>query len=925
MNLAPSALGQHPEPGLGALSTALGNLPLTHLDIFARVVSLVSTTTVRQRFYNSHEEPIEAVYIFPLPDRAAVTSFTMTAQDHRVKGVLRERSQARKEYAQAISAGKRAALAEEDRPDCFTMSVGNIPPRTAVDIELELTGPLTFSGSQACFRFPLVVAQRYIPGVPLSKIPVGAGHAQDTAAVPDASRVSPPTLLPGFGEPVHLSLSVQLCGAQPPRDLSCGQHEVEVTHEGDSTRVALRPGERVDRDFILRYTLGGPSVEAQLTLLPQGEETTFIATVSPPTAKRSTAPQDIVFVLDRSGSMEGAITIAQRALSRMIAALNEGDRFTVFAFDNTVEAPFWELRAADASARHRAMEFVANTCPRGGTELIPPLERALSLLGSDPERPSTLVLITDAQVGNEDQLLRALAPSLKRAHVHSVGIGSAVAMSLLHRLADLSGGRCEQVESEQRLDEVMTRLQMSLRAPILSQLELHLEGAQILQNTRVPRKTPDLFDESPILFMGRLKGAPTQAKLTAVSKEGPITLGMAIAKTSEAALTKHWARGQVRALEDERLTAPEPERSALARALVETSLQHGVLCRFTAFVAISDRDEPVLSQGRRVVQPVQKAAPAHHGTFNERMQIKRGYRSSRTQSGVLKGKFFHMSPEQVRGEAIGPRSDIFALGLLLFEMCTGERLFQGESDFDTLRAVSEWSLDELQPHTRKLGDAFVPLRGCLAPSPKDRFSSAMALLHTLSPPDEAQARARLAARVAPLLKKPTPRPLGRRFGDYELLAQLVADETSTFYLGEEPSGALVQLKIAQPHVLQDPELSQVFLDEAMLQHPNLEEVLDRVLLPTQEMAVVLAYHEGITWSQLRRSGPLPVDLALFVIAQLANALVHLGKIFHPQAYVHRQLDAENVQLGADGSVRLLSVGPAPDQAPAPKEAQPFWA
>lgn len=62
-------------------------------------------------------------------------------------------------------------------------------------------------------------------------------------------------------------------------------------------------------------------------------------------------------------------------------------------------------------------------------------------------------------------------------------------------------------------------------------------------------------------------------------------------------------------------------------------------------------------------------------------------RASKTQAGVLKGKFGYMSPEQVRGLDIDRRSDIFALGILLYEMVTGERLFLGESDFSTLEKV----------------------------------------------------------------------------------------------------------------------------------------------------------------------------------------------------------------------------------------------
>ena len=60
---------------------------------------------------------------------------------------------------------------------------------------------------------------------------------------------------------------------------------------------------------------------------------------------------------------------------------------------------------------------------------------------------------------------------------------------------------------------------------------------------------------------------------------------------------------------------------------------------------------------------------------------------SKTQAGTLKGKFGYMSPEQVRGIELDNRSDIFAVGAVLYELIVGERLFLGESDFSTLEKV----------------------------------------------------------------------------------------------------------------------------------------------------------------------------------------------------------------------------------------------
>lgn len=61
------------DAGLGTLHTERGNLPLETLDLRARITGLVSHTELAQGFHNPYDEPLEATYVFPLPDRAAVT------------------------------------------------------------------------------------------------------------------------------------------------------------------------------------------------------------------------------------------------------------------------------------------------------------------------------------------------------------------------------------------------------------------------------------------------------------------------------------------------------------------------------------------------------------------------------------------------------------------------------------------------------------------------------------------------------------------------------------------------------------------------------------------------------------------------------------------------------------------------------------
>lgn len=103
-------------------------------------------------------------------------------------------------------------------------------------------------------------------------------------------------------------------------------------------------------------------------------------------------------------------------------------------------------------------------------------------------------------------------------------------------------------------------------------------------------------------------------------------------------------------------------------------------------------------------------------------------KSSKTQAGILKGKFGYMSPEQVRGLQIDRRSDIFAVGICLYELLTTERLFVGESDFSTLEKVRNVEITPPTAYNKKVPEELenIVLKA-LAKHPEDRYRSAMDL------------------------------------------------------------------------------------------------------------------------------------------------------------------------------------------------------
>jgi serine/threonine protein kinase len=104
-----------------------------------------------------------------------------------------------------------------------------------------------------------------------------------------------------------------------------------------------------------------------------------------------------------------------------------------------------------------------------------------------------------------------------------------------------------------------------------------------------------------------------------------------------------------------------------------------------------------------------------------------------TDPGVVKGKMSYLSPEAARGEEVDQRADIFAAGILLYEMLTGKRLFYGDSDYQTVELVRAAKIPPIAPQNPEVEPEIEEIcRKALAKRMEDRFQTATDLQDALA-------------------------------------------------------------------------------------------------------------------------------------------------------------------------------------------------
>ena len=464
--------------------------PVLATDVEIRVTGMIARARVHQEFTNPAAEWAEGVYVFPLPDDAAVDHLRMRVGDRIIEGMIRERAAAKAAYTQARQQGQRASLVEQERPNVFTTSVANIPPGASITIEIEYQQTVHYDAGEFRLRFPMVVGPRYLPGEPVAATD-GAGLAPDTDQVPDASRISPPVRPPDEGPINPIRLRVELDPGLPLAAVDSSYHPIHaVPLGGDRYEITL--AEQIvaaDRDFELVWRpVAGEAPTAALLVEPKGEFMYALLMVMPPAASapRARVPREVTFVLDHSGSMGGAsIDQAKAALILALHRLTPADTFNVIRFNHRTDSLFAAPQPASTANVRAAERYVGAIRADGGTEMLPALERALEPT-EGAGRLRQVIFLTDGAVGNESRLFEAIRERLGDRRLFTIGIGSAPNSHFMREAARLGRGTFTYIGSPAEVQEKMVALFRKVEAPAVADITLELAGAADAELLPVP-------------------------------------------------------------------------------------------------------------------------------------------------------------------------------------------------------------------------------------------------------------------------------------------------------------------------------------------------------------------------------------------------------------------------------------------------------
>lgn len=566
-----------PDPPPHVPPIEVPNLAIKYHRVNVTIDDQVVTTEIDQVFVNDSEWELEGIYIFPLPEEAAISEFAMWVDGEKWEGELLTREKARQIYEDIVRQRKDPALLEYIGRDAFQASIFPIPAGGERRIELAYSQVLMADQGFVKYVYPL-----------------------------DTERFSSRPL-------EEVVITVQLHSSQAIKAVYSPSHDIAIDRVDDhNVNVGFKAVDVTpDRDFELYYTLSDEEFGVNLlTYREGGEEGFFLLLLAPQVEVRAdeVVAKDVILILDTSGSMEGEkLSQAKEALRYVLEHLNPEDRFNIIAFSTGVSLYADGLQPATNS--HEARGFIDGLAAVGGTNIHRALLEALEM--AKGERPQIIVFLTDGLptegvVEMEKIIEDVRATASQNARVFAFGVGDDVNTLLLDTIAQENRGASTYVRPYESIEEEVSSFYAKVSTPLLADIDL--DFGEIRVEDTYPYPLPDLFLGSQLLVVGRYSNSGhttilLRGEVNGEEQEFRYEADFP-AQGGEEFIPRLWATRKIGYLLNQiRLHG---ENRELVDEIVELSIRYGIMTPYTSFL-VNEEMEIFTPEGRDILQ--EEAAP----------------------------------------------------------------------------------------------------------------------------------------------------------------------------------------------------------------------------------------------------------------------------------------------------------------------------
>ncbi len=554
-------------------------------------------TTVKQVFINKGKTDAEAIYTFPIPEKASLSSISIWINGKEHIGEVVEKAKASQIYNQQKQEGKKSALAEQKSHKTFRISVSPVLAGRETKIDLTYYQPLKIDQNVGRYLYPLADGQ--------------------TDAVESSFWETDDEVLGTF------SFECQLKSAFPIKDVRLPHFENEAkvskttTQYGDeySITLAKSEGSSLNKDIVLYYRLD-KSAPARVELIPykeQGKEGTFMTVITPGVdLKPIQNGTDWTFVLDVSGSMAGGkLKTLSEGVQKSIGRMSPKDRFRVITFSDHAKDLFNGFVPLNGEEVQRALQTIENLQTEGGTNMYTGVSK--SIKGLDKDRSNGVILVTDGEV-NQGLIKHNDFIKLVRSvdvRIFTFVISNSANRPLLERIANESGGFAMTISEGDDIAGRIIQAKNRLIHQNIRDLKLSFSGEKVSHIT--PKMLPSLYAGEQLVSFGKYqKGGKITLTLSGViegkREEWHCTTVLPEVDGENPEIERLWA---LSAIEDKMISIRENgEQEERVSEVKKLGVDYSLVTEYTSMIVVEEAEKERYSIGNKNKNRVEKERKA---------------------------------------------------------------------------------------------------------------------------------------------------------------------------------------------------------------------------------------------------------------------------------------------------------------------------
>ena len=466
------------------------NLRGVHAEV--KITGNICYCEISQQFVNTEKVSVEAVYSFPLPMDATICSFSVIDNEKILKSKIMKRDDAFDKYDDALMQGNRAFLLDQDRPNLFTTSVGNLKPGQDITVKIEYVQLISRYKNICKFVFPTTLAPVYTPPKFLQKM--------DPAEI---DRLYPPFSLSTL--PYGLSINIETSMPGGIKSIDSPTHSLKTQFDKDKVNISFSTEKvSMDRDFIIEIEANN-NLDNKILLAEDKFDKGFIALSSLilPEKKQTSENRNIIFLIDCSGSMNGTrIDQAKNALFFALSSLLIGDKFNIIAYGSNFKCLSDSLIDYNQDSLKKARSWVSEIdADMGGTEVFSPIKH---IIENQTDAQQDVILLTDGDVGNQKEIIEYLRQQNSETRFFTIGVGLNCGEYLLKSLSDNTKGFMEILNNTQKIETVLNRQYARIRTKAIVKAEIISD----LQTIDISHLIKSVFYDNIVNFFLHCKDNP---------------------------------------------------------------------------------------------------------------------------------------------------------------------------------------------------------------------------------------------------------------------------------------------------------------------------------------------------------------------------------------------------------------------------------